>query len=243
MKKAARTHSTPPAPPAPPARRRVSIADDEEDAHLQKRQIEEDVGEMARRAAAIFSSTLARTSLERAQTERLANILKDSHPVEQAATEEVLKRATPGLLAGTSAPPLRMKKDKKSKTETAGPGWFDLPATPITPELKRDLHILNLRAHIDKSRKYKKGADPAKKMPKYFQVAEVIPSAQDYYRPGLARKDRVKSIAEQLLASSEQRKYRKRKFLELQQSKSSGGKAWFKAQREKRMPSWKRPAV
>jgi hypothetical protein len=88
----------------------------------------------------------------------------------------------------------------QSKTETAGPGWFELPATPITPELKRDLHILNLRAHIDKSRKYKKGADPAKKMPKYFQVAEVIPSAQDYYRPGLARKDRVKSIAEQLLA-------------------------------------------
>lgn len=62
MKKAAKTHAFPPAPPAPPPRR-VSIADDEEGAQLEKRQLEEDVGEMARRAAAIFSSTLARTSL------------------------------------------------------------------------------------------------------------------------------------------------------------------------------------
>ena len=51
---------------------------------------------------------------------------------------------------------------------TAGDGWFNLPATPITPELRSDLKVLRMRSAIDPQRHYKK-AD-SRELPKFFQV-------------------------------------------------------------------------
>ena len=39
---------------------------------------------------------------------------------------------------------------------TAGDAWFNLPATPITPELRNDLKVLRMRSAIDPQRHYKK---------------------------------------------------------------------------------------
>ncbi len=54
------------------------------------------------------------------------------------------------------------------RERTAGDGWFNLPATPITPELRSDLKVLRMRSAIDPQRHYKK-AD-SKELPKFFQV-------------------------------------------------------------------------
>ena len=43
---------------------------------------------------------------------------------------------------------------------------FDLPATEMTPEVKKDLQVLQMRNYIFKDKFYKK-SDP---LPKYFQV-------------------------------------------------------------------------
>ena len=55
-----------------------------------------------------------------------------------------------------------------ARERTAGDAWFNLPATPITPELHNDLKVLRMRGAIDPQRHYKK-AD-SKELPKYFQV-------------------------------------------------------------------------
>ena len=54
------------------------------------------------------------------------------------------------------------------REHTAGNAWFNLPATPITPELHNDLKVLRMRGAIDPQRHYKK-AD-SKELPKFFQV-------------------------------------------------------------------------
>lgn len=43
----------------------------------------------------------------------------------------------------------------QSDKDTAGPGWFDLPATEVTPEIKKDLQLIKLRAYVDPKRFYK----------------------------------------------------------------------------------------
>ncbi len=58
-------------------------------------------------------------------------------------------------------------------------GWFDLPATQITDEVKRDLRLLHLRAALDPKRFYK-GFDQSK-FPKYFQLGTVVEGAADFY--------------------------------------------------------------
>ncbi len=76
----------------------------------------------------------------------------------------------------TEVPPLHlsrgMKKSAKRKEkeihDTAGEKWFDLPATPITPELKKDLRLLQMRGALDTKRFYK--SNDLKSLPKYFQV-------------------------------------------------------------------------
>jgi hypothetical protein len=42
-----------------------------------------------------------------------------------------------------------------SKDATAGPGWFDMKAQTITPEIKRDWQLLRLRSAYDPRHFYK----------------------------------------------------------------------------------------
>jgi hypothetical protein len=53
------------------------------------------------------------------------------------------------------------------KESTAGEKWFDMPATEITPQLKQDLTLLQMRDVLDPKRHYRASA---KTLPKYFQV-------------------------------------------------------------------------
>lgn len=59
------------------------------------------------------------------------------------------------------------------REKSAGRGWFDLPATQLTPEVKNDLKILKLRNALDPTQHYR--ANDSKQPPKYFQVRESLP--------------------------------------------------------------------
>jgi len=56
-----------------------------------------------------------------------------------------------------------------ARQQSAGPKWFNLPATEITPEIEQDLKLLKLRNVLDRKRHYKK--NDSKALPKYFQVS------------------------------------------------------------------------
>lgn len=57
---------------------------------------------------------------------------------------------------------------QKEREETAGPMWFNLPRTQMTPEIEQDLKIIKMRNVLDRTRHYKK--NDSQELPKYFQV-------------------------------------------------------------------------
>ena len=138
-------------------------------------------------------------------------------------TEALLKKVnSSGIKALPSASERRADKQKSKSKDTAGAGWFDLPATPITPELEKDLKVLSMRGALDRKQFYRGGEQPGKS--KFFQIGTVIDSAAGFYSDRLPRKLRPKSIVDTLLKDEESKAYFKKKFNELQVKYKSGRK-------------------
>ncbi len=74
--------------------------------------------------------------------------------------------------------------------DTAGPKWFDMPATEVTPEVKRELQLLKMRHVLDPTRFFRSNDSDA--LPKYFQVGKVVSSAADFYSSGETKRSRNK---------------------------------------------------
>ena len=116
-----------------------------------------------------------------------------------------------------------MEKEKAS----AGADWFDLPQTELTPQLKRDLQLLQMRSVLDPHRHYKKD-DSKGKLPPFSQVGTVVPGPTEWYRSRVNKKDRPQNLVEETMASEVRSGRFKRKYLEIQSVKTSGKKAHYK---------------
>ncbi|KAJ3390874.1 hypothetical protein HDU92_000234 [Lobulomyces angularis] len=117
------------------------------------------------------------------------------------------------------------KKIKEKTIETAGAKWFDMPATEITPEIKRDLHILKSRGALDPKRHYKK--DNKTGLPKFFQFGTIIEDKADYYSSRLTKKERSESFIGEILQDSEKTEYFKKKFNHVQQKNMKSLPGWL----------------
>ncbi|EDO34645.1 predicted protein, partial [Nematostella vectensis] len=122
--------------------------------------------------------------------------------------------------------------------QSAGPKWFDLPATTVTPELKQELKVLKMRHILDPKRHYKK--NDSKELPKYFQMGTVVEGAADFYSSRIPKRSRKNNIVQELLADAQFRRYNKKKFLEIQAAKESGRKGFYKKKTNRRKPAWAR---
>lgn len=128
--------------------------------------------------------------------------------------------------------PVKVKMEEKQKREaTAGSKWFNMPKTEVTPDLKRDLQLLQMRSVLDPKRHYKKEKIG---VPKYFQRGTIIEGNTEFYSARINKKDRRQTLAEEILADSTSREYFRRKYGEIQNSKMSGRKAFYKKLKEQR---------
>ncbi|KAM4055641.1 fcf2 pre-rRNA processing domain-containing protein [Hirsutella rhossiliensis] len=121
----------------------------------------------------------------------------------------------------------------ESKNDTAGPNWFNLPKTVLTPEFKRDWQLLRMRGLLDP--KHQKKALPSAP-PGYSQIGEVISGPADSYGARLTRREKRRTIFEQVTAAHDGDKL-KSKYAGIQRSKTSGKKAFYQrllSQRRKR---------
>lgn len=138
-------------------------------------------------------------------------------------TENLLKKInSSSIQALPSASERKASKQKNKSKDTAGSAWFDLPATPLTPELEKDLKVLSMRGALDRKHFYRGGEQPGKS--KYFQVGTVVDSAAGFYSDRLPKKLRPKSIVDTLLKDEESKAYYKKKFNDLQVKYKSGRK-------------------
>ncbi|NXI57005.1 TDIF2 protein, partial [Chloroceryle aenea] len=132
---------------------------------------------------------------------------------------------TPDFEKKQCVPPFReslhqLKKQRRAEREkTTGDGWFGMKAPEITSELKNDLKVLKMRASLDPKHFYKKNDRDG--LPKYFQVGTVVDSPIDFYHSRIPKKQRKRTIVEELLADSEFRRYNKKKYQEIMSEKAA----------------------
>lgn len=120
--------------------------------------------------------------------------------------------------------PIPISKKEKSSDDTTDSRWFHMGRPELTPQLKRDLQIIQQRQALDPKRHYKR---EKWSIPKHFQMGEIIESSTGYYNQ-LKRKERGTSLVGEVLADDATKKYFKRKYGEIQKERESGKRAFYK---------------
>ncbi|XP_045403460.1 deoxynucleotidyltransferase terminal-interacting protein 2 [Lemur catta] len=147
--------------------------------------------------------------------------------IKEKRKNELLQKAiiTPDFEKNYSVPPYSeskyqlQKKRRKERQKTAGDGWFGMKAPEMTDELKNDLKALKMRASMDPKRFYKKNDRDG--FPKYFQMGTIVDNPADFYHSRIPKKQRKRTIVEELLADSEFRRYNRRKYSEIMAEKAA----------------------
>ncbi|GAA5841052.1 hypothetical protein JCM3766R1_006649 [Sporobolomyces carnicolor] len=120
-------------------------------------------------------------------------------------------------------PRLSKKQYKANQPHTAGSKWFDMPATPMTPELKREIDAMRLRNALD-PKKFMKGGAKSEKIGEFFQVGHVItPNTRATTSNSLPTASK-RSFVEELVEDEQARAYAKKKTKEVMQKGMSGRK-------------------
>ncbi|CAK7223560.1 dTDP-fucopyranose mutase [Sporothrix bragantina] len=121
---------------------------------------------------------------------------------------------------------LEKKKDKKDPAN-AGPDWFGLQKTDLTPEAKREFQILRMRGILDPKQHFRK--DNRKNMiPKFSVFGTIVEGTAKGERERLTRKERKNTMVEEVLASQEYNQQFKRRYNKIQEKNASGKKGFYK---------------
>lgn len=106
-----------------------------------------------------------------------------------------------------------LAKRKLERAKSTGKNWFNMKAPEITEEMKNDLEVLKMRSALDTKHFYKK--NDFKTLPKYFQVGRIVESAADFYHSRIPKKDRKRTLVDELLADAEFQKAAKKRYAEI----------------------------
>ncbi|KAM5323572.1 deoxynucleotidyltransferase terminal-interacting protein 2 [Glossophaga mutica] len=168
--------------------------------------------------------------------DKLQSTKKTLTHIKEKKKNEVMQKAivTPDFEKNYCVPPYReskyqlQKKRREERQKTAGDGWFGMKAPELTNELKNDLKALKMRAGMDPKRFYKKNDRDG--FPKYFQIGTIVDNPADFYHSRIPKKQRKKTIVEELLADSEFRRFNRRKYSEIMAEKvaNAAGKKFRK---------------
>jgi hypothetical protein len=94
----------------------------------------------------------------------------------------------------------------------------------MTPEIKQHLQVLNMRHVIDPKRHYKRMGKKGSDAPKFFQVGTLVEGAGEYYSSRIPKRDKNKTLVDELMADAESRLKYKEKFQKLQSDRVKRGK-------------------
>ncbi|EFO23024.1 hypothetical protein LOAG_05462 [Loa loa] len=144
-----------------------------------------------------------------------------AHSILDEATKELLSKSIikPGFekYLGEAHVPIswrELKRQRKANRErTKGDAWYNLPACEMTEERKRDLEILQMRGSIDSKAHYRKNDRSV--LPKYFQVGTVIETKADFYSSRVPKKQRKRTVVEELLADADLQTKQRKKYQEI----------------------------
>ena len=108
-----------------------------------------------------------------------------------------------------------------------------MPRTEINPGVKRDLHLLRMRGALDPKRHYKNESSQFLASA-HFQVGTIIEGPSDLYSARIPIKERKRSFVDEVLSNEQSTGRFKKKYNEIQDSKTSGKRAFYKKIKEAR---------
>ena len=108
-----------------------------------------------------------------------------------------------------------------------------MPRTRLGRELKSDLKLLKLRNVLDPHRHYRSDATKVS-VPEFSQKGQIIEGPTEYFSSRLPNKHRKRTFVEEVLANEKLMGRFKKKFSEIQASKTSGKKAYYKTMKERK---------
>ncbi|KAI1808485.1 Fcf2-domain-containing protein [Daldinia bambusicola] len=130
-------------------------------------------------------------------------------------------------------PEVRKSKKEMAVKADAGPSWFNLPRTDLTPELKKDLQLLRMRDVLDSKRFYRKDNTRAL-VPQFSSVGTIVEGPTDFFNARLTQKERKRTLLEEVLETEDATRKFKSKYGQIQEVKKSGKKGHYKKMMEKR---------
>ncbi|GAA5982630.1 hypothetical protein JCM10908_006724 [Rhodotorula pacifica] len=120
-------------------------------------------------------------------------------------------------------PRLSKKQFRAAQPHTAGAQWFHLPATPLTPELKREMDALRLSNQLDPKR-FLRGGAKKDKVGEFFQIGHIIAPSTRATTLSSQPSIQKRSFVEDLLQDEESKAYAKKKTKEVMRKTMSGRK-------------------
>ncbi|KAI0840637.1 Fcf2-domain-containing protein [Hypoxylon sp. FL0890] len=130
-------------------------------------------------------------------------------------------------------PEVRKSKKEMAVKADAGPSWFNLPRTDLTPQLKKDLQLLRMRDVLDAKRFYRKD-NSRPLVPEFSSVGTIVEGPTDFFNARLTKKERKRTLLEEVLETEDNTRKFKSKYGEIQAAKASGKKGHYKKMMEKR---------
>lgn len=107
-----------------------------------------------------------------------------------------------------------------------------MPRTDLSSStIKRDMEIIKARNVLDPHRHYKKDTSA---LPEYSQIGTIIEGNTEFHSSRIVKKERKKTIVDEILADGTSRDRFKRKYNEIQKGKKSGKKEHYKRLMEQR---------
>ncbi|CAJ1060514.1 deoxynucleotidyltransferase terminal-interacting protein 2 [Xyrichtys novacula] len=148
---------------------------------------------------------------------------------EKKTQDEVMKKSVmgPEFEKKDAVPPYSESKQavklkrRAEREKTTGDGWFNMKAPELTQELKGDLQVLKMRGAMDPKRFYKKNDRDG--FPKYFQIGTVVDNPVDFYHSRIPKKERKRTMVEELMADAEFRHNNKKKYQNIMAEKAAQG--------------------
>ncbi|EEQ37567.1 hypothetical protein CLUG_01690 [Clavispora lusitaniae ATCC 42720] len=174
--------------------------------------------------------------LSKPEENSLSNIEKEIESLPKIESEletqmqEAIKSKSEDVVK-LNDPITHIRKTVVDKDADSGSKWFNMKKPEMTAEIKRDLMVLKNRSVLDPKRHYKK---EKWQIPKFFQTGTIVEGNTEFYSARMAKRNRGRTLAEEILNDDIASDYFKRKYSEIQKQKRSGGKAHYKKIKEKR---------
>lgn len=140
-------------------------------------------------------------------------------------------------LAGGECAPLLRPKGGGGKSAR---GWFDLPAPPMTLELKRELLILRNRNFLDPTRRYKTSREDREKLPKHFSIGTVVESAGEGQSKRLSKAERRPTLLASLQSDPVFQDYANRTMAKVRERAEGGGILAYREKKAAAGADWKK---